>query len=174
MSVDRASADDADEIAAVHVTAWRETYACVLPADFLASLDISERANRWRGIIDGPFDRGTFVARMAGEIVGFASACPQRHQALAAQGFETEIATIYLLARAQRHGYGRQLMATLASTVGGGGAALWVFRDNLAARRFYEALGGQVCGTQDTDIAGTVVAEVAYGWPAFGSLTRLS
>jgi GNAT superfamily N-acetyltransferase len=175
MTIRRAAAGDAAAIAAVHVACWREAYAGVLQPAFLAALDVSERTHRWRGILGGAMDAGTFVALDAGRIVGFASGCPQRTAALAEAGYAGEIATIYVLQQAQRRGLGRSLMARLAEgmlAAGLDGAALWVFEANLPARRFYEALGGQPCGRQTTDIAGQAVREVAYGWPDLRRLCR--
>jgi ribosomal protein S18 acetylase RimI-like enzyme len=44
-------------------------------------------------------------------------------------------------------------------------AALWVLRENLRARRFYERLGGKVIAeTEDVRGAATLV-ELAYDWP---------
>ena len=39
---------------------------------------------------------------------------------------------------------------------------LWVLRDNLPARRFYEALGGRAGPEQSLDLRGQTVAETAY------------
>jgi ribosomal protein S18 acetylase RimI-like enzyme len=167
MTVRPATAADAAAIAAVHIAAWRETYADLLPAAFLDGFDVVDRAARWRRIIGGPNDLGTFVAEIDGAVVGFASACPQRKAGLRADGFDAELATVYLLRRAQRRGLGRRLVAACAGTLQARGVvamSLWVFRDNGPARAFYAALGAEACGTQEIDIAGTRIAEVAYGW----------
>jgi hypothetical protein len=47
---------------------------------------------------------------------------------------------------------------------GVGAASLWVARDNLRARRFYERLGGVVCAEREETRPGFVLAEVAYAW----------
>jgi hypothetical protein len=41
-------------------------------------------------------------------------------------------------------------------------AGLWVLKDNLPARRFYEALGGRLGPEQFFDLGGQTVTEVAY------------
>lgn len=51
--------------------------------------------------------------------------------------------------------------------------ALWVLRDNLRARRFYERYGGQVVAERDDVRDGTVLVELAYGWPDLKELDRL-
>ena len=40
--------DDADEVGTVHVEVWRQTYAGIMPADYLAGLDPRSRAASWR------------------------------------------------------------------------------------------------------------------------------
>ena len=86
---------DADEIARVHVTCWRETYAGLIPARVLASLDVGARALMWRKTIKSSrFD--TFVVMdAAGRMVGFASCGPRR---AVPNTYDGEILAIYLLA----------------------------------------------------------------------------
>jgi ribosomal protein S18 acetylase RimI-like enzyme len=49
-------ADDAAAIAAVQVRAWRTTYADLLPAEVLASLDVDQIAESWRLSLGRPED----------------------------------------------------------------------------------------------------------------------
>ena len=50
--------------------------------------------------------------------------------------------------------------------------ALWVLRDNLRARRFYEHYGGKVITEREDNRDGTVLIELAYGWPDLEELNR--
>ena len=43
-------------------------------------------------------------------------------------------------------------------------SALWVLRDNLRARRFYEHLDGKVIAEREDVRDGTILIELAYGW----------
>jgi hypothetical protein len=52
-------------------------------------------------------------------------------------------------------------------------AALWVLRENLRARRFYEHLGGKVIGEREDVRDATILIELAYGWPDLKQLDRL-
>jgi len=54
--VRRAGAEDALQIADVHVAAWRETYGPLLPAGALDS-STPGRAQKWAGIIAGGYRR---------------------------------------------------------------------------------------------------------------------
>jgi L-amino acid N-acyltransferase YncA len=72
-----AQASDAAGIAAVHVQAWRETYAQSMPAEYLAALDQGQREAGWRTIIaDDVTD--VLVALDEDKVIGWASAGPGR------------------------------------------------------------------------------------------------
>ena len=45
-----------------------------------------------------------------------------------------------------------------------GSMMLWVLRDNTPARKFYEALGGQILCEKPIEIGTQTLIEVAYGW----------
>ena len=46
-----ATIEDAEAIAAIHLRTWQVAYEGIVPAEFLASLSIRERANMWRRVI---------------------------------------------------------------------------------------------------------------------------
>ncbi|HEV7256768.1 MAG TPA: GNAT family N-acetyltransferase [Bosea sp. (in: a-proteobacteria)] len=165
-----AQARDAGAIAQVHVAAWRESYGGLLPAPMLAALSVEMRERSWNTMLsDLPAARLTtvLVAEQGGEIVGFASCGAQRDPELAAAGFPAEISAIYLLARCKRERLGTRLMTESFSALSEAGfrsASLWVLRDNAPARRFYEALGGEVIGEKEDRRGTTALVELAYGW----------
>jgi L-amino acid N-acyltransferase YncA len=129
-----ALASDAAGIAAVHVQAWREAYAHLMPADFLASLDVERRTNGWTEIIaDDVTD--VFVALDGTEVVGWASAGPGRDTAGADL---RELEGIYLVGAAYGSGAGQQL---LQAAVGAEPAYLWVADGNPRAEAFYRRNG---------------------------------
>ncbi|MCX7899929.1 MAG: GNAT family N-acetyltransferase, partial [Methylocystis sp.] len=142
-----ATARDAPAIARTHIASWRETYADMMPAQVLASLDAGEWTARWKRIFDeGAHDpaQAVFIAEDGEGIAGFALCRRLRSEKLAPLGFEGEITSVYLLRRAQRRGVGRRLLRLAASHLVAAGcrsAAVWVFRDAPHARRFYEANG---------------------------------
>jgi ribosomal protein S18 acetylase RimI-like enzyme len=45
---------------------------------------------------------------------------------------------------------------------------LWVLKDNLPARKFYEALGGIYLREKPIEIGSQRLIEVAYGWKNLG------
>lgn len=163
-----ATVADVDLLGRVHVQAWREAYAGLIPDEVLAGLDAGCRAAMWHGIITG--GRSVQLAEQDGVIVGFGSAGPQRDASLP---FSAEIGALYVLKAAQRRGMGRRLMAMMARDLldrGHTSASLWVLAANTPARRFYEALGGRAVVQREEERDGFVSVGVAYGWD---DLTRL-
>jgi GNAT superfamily N-acetyltransferase len=134
ISVRPALSSDADGIAQVHLQAWREAYAHLLPAETLAGLDLSERAARWASILaEGGTD--VFVALEGTRVVGWASASVGRDpDAPRAR----ELEGIYVLASHHGSGAGQGL---LDASIGGEPAFLWMAQDNPRALAFYRRNG---------------------------------
>jgi ribosomal protein S18 acetylase RimI-like enzyme len=158
---------DVEGIATVHVQAWRESYKDFLSPDALAGLSVEERMQMWQGAFTHPNPKARLLVAEAegGEIVGFARGGPVRAKEPDLLAAETEIFAVYLLDRAKRQGLGRRLMAGVFEHLAAQGfrsAGLWVLKDNLPARRFYEALGGKPGLEQSFDLRGQRVTEVAY------------
>lgn len=134
LTVRPADVRDADAIATVHVRAWQEAYAHLLPADFLAALDVDARAARWRSIIAEPAV-DVLVAVLAGAVVGWASAGPGRETDPVR---DRELEGIYVLAAHHGSGAGQRL---LDAAVGSAPAFLWVAEGNPRAEAFYRRNG---------------------------------
>ena len=170
--VRRAEVGDADAIAVVHVNAWRETYAGLMPARYLDSLSVAARTEAWRA---GLGQRGrvhpVFVGLdAAGNLLGFGLYGPPRATPPA---YASEFYAVNVLRRGQGLGLGRALMAAMAGAMldsGSRSAALWVVRDNLRARQFYERLGGRWVGAAVDEIGGAKLTEMAYGWEDIGPI----
>lgn len=69
--------EDAETIATVHVCAWRVAYEGIVPAQYLASLSVQERANLWRRVISEQHGTVLLAVTPHGE-VGFISFGPSR------------------------------------------------------------------------------------------------
>lgn len=165
---------DAKSLAALHVAAWHETYAGILPDEVLSGLSIEAREKVWTTILASPTAGSeVYVAIEGSRFVAFGAACPQRDPALEALGYDGEISAIYVLRSHQRQGIGRQIMQSLAHAIhdaGRRGATVWVLRENNPARRFYERLGGKVVKERTDQRKHTTLVEVAYCWRDLHSL----
>jgi GNAT superfamily N-acetyltransferase len=163
--VRQAEPGDAAGIAKVHVATWRTAYRGLLSHDFLASLNESAYAERWRRTLTAAADR-VYVAENADGVIGFASGGRER---AGEGGYSGELYAIYVLREAQGHGHGRQLVQAVVGglrELGLPNMIVWVLRDNMPARRFYERLGGTYVREQPITIGSTLLQEVSYGWPS--------
>ena len=168
-----ATVADGNRIGEIHVQAWHEAYAGLLPAARLAEFGVRQRATMWQGAIAKGTTRGVFVVEDRGRLTGFGACAHQRTPALAAMGFSGEVTALYILRAGQRRGAGRLLMRAMARRLiaeGERGMALWVLRDNPPARHFYERLAGTVIASRGGDPRSGDDAETAYGWRDLGAL----
>lgn len=79
-----------------------------------------------------------------------------------------EIGALYIKPSAQGQGAGRQLVkaaATYVANIGMTTLHIGVLAANTAARRFYEAIGGQVATERFHEEEGFQLPEVVYSWP---------
>lgn len=138
---------DAPAIARIHTTSWRETYAGLLPDEFLDRMTGEEMRERreisWERTISQMLET-VLVAEQDGEVVAFASAGPARDH----PGFEMELMTLYALKSAQGRGLGRALFTEIVQTLKADGfqnLALWVLDAN-PTRGWYLRQGGREAG----------------------------
>ncbi len=167
-----ARVEDAEAIGWISVTAWRETYAGIMPDDYLAALSIEQRAAAFRDRIAKPADKQAISVALddTDRAVGFAVSGPTRETSLGTDG---EIFAINIVAAAKRRGLGLRLMAAMADHLSSQNFAqvgLWVIDQNTAARRFYETLGGHETTRKTQTFGATSVIELGYAWRSVGEL----
>ena len=159
---------DADDLARVHIKAWRETYAGLLPAGYLAAMNPRVYARRWRlQLTRARAGELVLAAEGPGGLVGYCAG------AVAGEG--AEIFTLYLLRIAQHAGLGRRLFAATARVLAARGAVslkLWVLNANRPARAFYARNGGRVDAERPVLGWGGGLMETAYIWDDIGGLAR--
>ncbi len=141
--------DDAPELASVHVQAWREAYGQLLPERFYDDAARERRRVMWSGLLAGNHAAERVrVARREGRIVGFVARGPAaEHQGHPPQR-EEQLYALYVLSSCYGHGVGQAL---LDQALGERPARLWVAKDNVRARRFYEKNGFTADGTEQVD-----------------------
>ena len=156
----RATAEDADAIARIHVETWRVAYAHAFPAEYLAALSGDERRALWaRTLAAGVND--VFVAELDGAVAGFAAAGACEDEDGATRG---ELYALYVEPSAWGQGLGRALLGRAEQALraaGYGEASLWVLEDNPRTRRVYEAAGWAPDGGRKP-LAETGVPTVRY------------
>lgn len=162
--VRHAIVDECDQIAAVHIAAWRESYSGILPPIAFQKMDIENRITLWRRRLGEPLP--VYVAERDGEIVGFADGVPARPD----EALETEmqVYAIYLLNSAKRQGIGTKLLRRVMHQFlaeGASSACVWALRDATPARRFYEHHGARFEAEKPEDRGDYQRVVVGYVWP---------
>ena len=160
----RAVPEDAPFIGLVQVESWRRTYAGILPEPYLAALDDEESAVKWKQFIEAG-RMFVFVAEDPWGIFGFISGGELRDRI---EAYDAELYAIYLMPANQRHGVGKQMAQALTEALlmeGFSSMIVWVLERNLPAVSFYKRLGGIQIAHKTIVIGGTVLSELAFGWP---------
>jgi GNAT superfamily N-acetyltransferase len=133
---------DADVIIDIRNTGWREAYAHLLSAEFLAALSADAEGLR-RGIARGHLT--VVVAELDGEAVGYALAGPPEDEDAPR---ELCLRHIYQYARAHGSGTGQAL---IDAAIGDRPAYLWTAEGNPRAIAFYRRNGFLPDGTHKVE-----------------------
>lgn len=159
-----ARSKDAVEIARIHVEAWRDAYAALLPPEYLARMDPRIEAARWNRAANHRLEN-TLVADADGEVAGYAIIGPARGQRSEPAG---EVYALYVETDWREQGVGRALIEAAFDRFkkrGFGEAVIWCLEGNFAARGFYERCGGRrLSHSKVEEVAGMTLPVVGYGW----------
>lgn len=150
--VREAEPSDAEDVARVHVDAWRETYSGVLADHHFSEQAFSRRKQYWTRYLSlEPRPGRMVVAERGGTPVGFANSGEARGPD-AEHGFpparSLHLFSIYLLAAAHGSGLGQSMLDEVLRDEP---AQLWVLRGNERAIAFYERNGFVADGVELVD-----------------------
>jgi GNAT superfamily N-acetyltransferase len=166
VAVRSATLADSQRIASLHAASWRSTYRGILPDTYLDGPIAEERANLWQARLASPGAdrRHVLLAEGEGGLVGFVCVLLDEEPLWGAC-----LDNLHVLPGFKGRGLGRQLFRSAAQWVvskePGWPMHLWVFEANHGARRFYEALGGEVVEHRvKHSPAGVKVASLRYVW----------
>jgi ribosomal protein S18 acetylase RimI-like enzyme len=172
MTIRCAQPADAQAIAQLHAFSWQTAYRGILRDDFLDGPVIENRRVLWNTRLADSHENNQIIVldEQDGKIRGFACAFLD-----ADPQWGTLLDNLHVAPKLKGKGLGRQLMSVIANRILQAGARrqlhLWAYEQNVLARRFYEGLGGVVCGSQ-AELApdGTCVDAVCYGWRQIADL----
>jgi ribosomal protein S18 acetylase RimI-like enzyme len=169
-TVRRATTDDADAIAEVHVASWQDGYHGLLPDTLLQALSVADRSARWRERLTDldPTRRRIYVAEADTVICGFAalglSRDPDADQSVG------ELFGLYVAPQSWRMGLGSLLHRHALDAFRElrlQSATLWVLKSNTRARRFYETRGwNHDRRDKDLDESGVTLHATRYRRPS--------
>ena len=156
MNIRRATPADFQEIAAIHIESWKDAYADVLPAAFMAGQIDLEMDQHWRGIEIQSQD--IVLVAEADAIVGFVAVWCRP---------EPFIDNLHVRPSCRSHEVGSALMKAAAQELINHGhktGYLWVFESNQKAIRFYERLGGAQTDRSNKNVFGHNVPSRKIEW----------
>ena len=156
-------AQELGTIGQIYLDVMRATHRGVVPALFLNSLSIEYTLQRFEGILKGT-NAFCFVAIQGDKIVGFAMGSLPDYPP---DGFDGELNTIYVLPEYQHSGVGKKLFHSVVEQFkhyNNKSMFLTVFKDNLAARKWYETLDGKHIKDYLATISGQELWITIYGW----------
>ena len=164
LNIRTATSEDAEAIAQIHICSWQKMYRDFIPEIILQNLSIKERTQQWYDLIKQ--GGNVLVIEVDNQLVGFASICCFRD--FSADNTMGEISAIYLHPAYWRVGLGTKLCKAAISELANQGykkILLWVFEDNIQARKFYDAIGFEA--TDSTKLeefyeGGALLKEVLY------------
>jgi ribosomal protein S18 acetylase RimI-like enzyme len=170
-------------VAEVHVRSWQEAYRELMPTEFLAALDPTDRAKRYE--FEGGAEAPTTVVAVGGAgdeddpsltncgevrsgsssspgepVVGFVTFGPSRDEDAVGMG---EIYALYVDPGRYEGGLGRRLMAHARQRLKEAGfeaAVLWVLIGNDRAASFYEREGWKPDGAVREEEPYGIVSDV--------------
>lgn len=151
---------NAEQITLVHVQSWQQSYRSILPSSFLDTISHEEWLKRRRAILEGE-KVICLVAELENSIIGFCDAGAARGEGRA-QG---EVYALYLLETYKRQGVGEKLFFAAKQALQVKGLLpfiVWVFKENISARNFYEKQSGVMVDAKMISVAGQYYEEVCY------------
>ncbi|MEU0584457.1 GNAT family N-acetyltransferase [Streptomyces sp. NPDC006132] len=157
---------DCDRVAEIRVRGWQHAYRGMIPQSYLDGLSVAQDAERHRTRLARADGRAVnLVAEDArGEVVGWSCHGPYREGEVLTD--DAELYAVYVHPDHLGQGAGRALLAeslTHCAAAGHGRLLLWVLKENVRARRFYERAGFRADGTEEPfDVEGVAVPEVRY------------
>jgi len=163
VGVRAATAADAEAVAEVQVTTWRQAYGQILPAPTLAALRVGDVARTWRQALTappGPRDR-LLVATARGRVVGAAALGAAGDPDAAGAG---ELSLLLVVPTARGVGHASRLLAAAVTgwlEQGSAEAVAWVFEADRVLGDFLVGAGWGPDGrTRSLAVGGAEQAQV--------------
>ena len=150
---------DEAALAYIQTESWKASFKDILSADILTRYTQIEKATvMYQHLLEHKIGNG-YLLKVEGDPHGFAWWSAAREENM--PGY-AELICIHSLPNRWGKGYGKKMMETVLHDIKAAGYSkvmLWVFEENIRARRFYETLGFFTTGKSKNDLEAT---EVCY------------
>ena len=165
MKIRRATQSDLQEITAIHIESWQDSYSDALPSEFLAKRIHRDFERHWRQIEIQNKD----IVLVAGEnsLVGFVAVWCRP---------TPFIDNLHVRPSQRSRKIGSALMKAVAKELINEGhktAYLWVFESNQKAINFYERLGGVQKEQSMKDVFGYDVLSRKIEWDDLSTILNV-
>lgn len=163
---------DAPRIAALHAASWRLAYRGILNDAYLDGDIVAERTVVWSRRLTAPAsEQRVLVADLGDVLAGFACAIGANDLR-----WGTWLDNLHVAQSLQRQGIGAHLLSLVAEWSStqwpDKGLWCWVLKPNVAARRFYELVGGVESGESVWSAPdGRTVPRIRYAWSSAKQLS---
>jgi len=163
IKIRKATIDDAEGIAKVHVDTWKRCYKGIVPDSYLASLNYDDKTKGWKnGLING-LEENCIIAELNGETIAWVTFGKNRDNR---SKDIYELYGIYVLSEYWGSEIGLTLFNHAINKIKNHNPSkitLWVLAENKRAITFYNKNGFEYDGTQKTiDIGDEELSEIRY------------
>lgn len=163
--------DEVPVLVRIYVETIKVTHAGMVSKEFLQAVSDESTRQRFEGIFNYPEHHPFgYVCEHESIIIGFAVGDLATYPP---EGYKGELRMIYVLPAYHHMGVGRKLLRAVAEHFEREGVEsmfLGVFINNIPARRFYEAFGGQKIDEHPGEVGKE--GFVRYGWPSVRELIQ--
>lgn len=163
--IQEATLKHAPGIASVLVKTWQQAYKGLIDQDYLNSLDLNQKIERWKNILQTPNRKSQIYVFLNNkdQVVGVCSIGESRYPE---QKFTHELYLIYILPEYQRGGLGRFMFEDIKKKLHALDAkslCVMVLQQGPAVG-YYQKMGAQIIQEHQTKIGDKQYAEYLMGW----------
>lgn len=154
---------DANDVAAIHVKSWQQSYRSIIDEHYLENISFSDRLELRNKILQSNDPNQIHLVAVYEEtIIGF---CDAGSAFESTANYRGEIYAIYLLEEFKKLGVGQRLLQAAHEFLAQKKLLpyiAWVLKANHSACAFYQKNGGIVSGEKIEEIGSEPHTEVAY------------